>query len=338
MSEIRATRPAVPWRGAGHARCRTWPAYMQPRNPWHPQPPLFFLQQPGLVPRKLEQDGQEEATQPAPELPPELLLDAEEPPLDPDDEAAHTPALHIWAVCVQSVHETPPVPQYGSTWVVWQSPVVSQHPVQVALQPASSPVVVASEPASSPDPEEDALSSPLPDDDVPPYDEPLDPLEDALPPELPPAPDTPPDEPAPPLVLTPPSEARATKTDVSSPAAHAATTLAPTASRARDTCMGRRLICNSGGSSPAPPHFTIRGFPTWQQARSHEIRYVQRAEEEVPSFRSNTRRIGVGIPVRIASPLEPHPTGHFFRPRATFEHPRGTKQHAHLGGVAHEAA
>lgn len=77
-----------------------------------------------------------------PELlpPPELLV---EPPLlelDP----MQTPLLQVSPVCVQSVQPTPPVPQYGSTWAIWQLPLLSQQPEQVVAQLLASSAAGAS--------------------------------------------------------------------------------------------------------------------------------------------------------------------------------------------------
>jgi hypothetical protein len=136
-----------------------------------------------------------------PELlpPPELLVD--EPLLEPDP--IHVPPLHVWPACVQSLQLLPPIPQYMSICIVWQVPLLSQHPLQFAVEqaPASLVPVGASWPESSPDPDEDddevVASSPLPDED-PPYDELLDPPDDAAPldaaPDPDPAPEAPPED------------------------------------------------------------------------------------------------------------------------------------------------
>jgi hypothetical protein len=63
--------------------------------------------------------GQDDATQPPP-LEPLLLV---EPPPEVDEPPVQVPMeLHVWLVCVQSVHIPPAKPQATST-PIWQLPL-----------------------------------------------------------------------------------------------------------------------------------------------------------------------------------------------------------------------
>lgn len=193
------------------------------------------MQHPGCEPRKLEQDGHDDATQVPPELlpplelPPELLPPLELPPellppLDPP------PGWHIAlkqdSFVAQAKQVTPAEPQlFGSDVPGWHAPLLSQHPGQhVEHGPVHAP---SPPPPSSPAPllPDDAIASSPPDELLPPLLL-LPPLDDVYEPLLPP-PSSPeseplPELPCPPLELadTLPSPVKPTSASVACPAAH----------------------------------------------------------------------------------------------------------------------